>query len=179
MLDRHQAGSHTLDPWSGATVRHQRWQRAVRELPANQLYHLQWHLLRLEDGGRASRFGDPTCDAFVRACRESIDGADTLVLGCFADGYLRGAAGLRVLPSSDGGRTAEIAFSVEAPWQGRGIGTALMAAVVRAARERGIERLSLSCHALNHRMQRIAERFMANVGFEDCEYVADIAVAQR
>lgn len=172
----HQASGPGFGAGTSAAAPHEHWQGAVRELPASQLHHFQWHLLRLEDGSRRSRY--PTSEAFLRAYRRHADGTNTVVFGCFVDGHMRGAVELRPL-QRDGCRTAEITFSVESAWRERGIGTALMEEVIRAARERGIEHLYFSCHALNRRMQRIAERFTARIGFEDCAYFADIMVRQK
>lgn len=156
MLD-HQANGQGFDPSIGASPPHEQWQRTIRELPPAQLYHFQWHLLRLEDGFRRSRFANPTSDAFQKKYGGPANGNVTVVFGSFVNGQLRGAVEMRSL-QSDGCRTAEIVFSVERAWQGRGIGTALMVAAVRAARERGIDHLYLRCHALNRRMQRITDR---------------------
>jgi GNAT superfamily N-acetyltransferase len=165
------AGSN---PHAGA--HQQQWQASIRPLQPAQLYHFQWHLLRLEDAGRRSRFGCPTSDAFLRSYGERVDGANALVLACFVDGHMRGAVELRSLRDTWCGE-AELAFSIEQPWRGQGIGKALMAAVVEAARARGIARLHLSCHALNRPMQAIAEGAGAKIGFESCECLAEIEVA--
>ena len=151
------------------------WHDAIRTLSASQLYHFQWHLLRLDDGCRRSRFGSPTSDACIRAHGTRVDPANTVILGCFESGHMRGAAELRSLGAT-WGDTAEIAFSVEPRWQGCGIGTALMAALIEAARERGIARIYITCHTLNRHMQRIAETAGARIDFDGCECVAEIDV---
>jgi GNAT superfamily N-acetyltransferase len=155
---------------------HQHWQACIRVLRPSQLYQFQWHLLRLADASRRSRFGCPTSDAFLRAYGERVDGANAVVLGCFVDGHMRGAVELRSL-DDEWCAEAEIAFSVEEQWQGQGIGKALMAAIMEAARARNVTRLHLSCHALNRRMQAIAEGAGAKMGFESCECLAEIEVA--
>src|SRR5262245_52151653 len=133
---------------------HNKWLDAIRELRTGQFYHYQWHVLRLDGGGRGRRSGGSASSQ--RAFAERIDSPDTVILGCFVDAHMRGAAEIRPL-AQDESRGAEIALSVESAWQGRGIGTALMAAVVCAARERGVARLYLRCHVLHRRVQRIAE----------------------
>jgi GNAT superfamily N-acetyltransferase len=154
----------------------QRLQGHVRELAPTQLFHFQWHLLRLEDGCRRLRFGTPTSDACLREYGTRVDGRNTTVLGYFVGGHMRGAVELRSL-HGEWAPTAEIAFSVEMLWQGQGIGSALMTAVVETARERRLERLFLTCHVLNRRMQRIAEGAAARLSFDGCECLAEIAVA--
>jgi GNAT superfamily N-acetyltransferase len=96
-----------------------------------------------------------------------------VILGCFVNGWLRGAAELRS-PEIDWGAEAEIAFSVERAWQGRGIGTALMAAVMAAAKARGIARLTLSYHNVNHRMGALARKVAASIDCIDDECVANV-----
>jgi GNAT superfamily N-acetyltransferase len=71
---------------------------------------------------------------------------------------------------------AEIAFSVERAWQGRGIGTALMEAVIAAARARGIQRLALSYNSLNHRMGALARCVATSVECIDEECIANVDV---
>jgi RimJ/RimL family protein N-acetyltransferase len=101
----------------------------------------------------------------------------TIVLGYFLGGRLRGVARIMPLRPGPGGR-AEITLAVEPMWRGCGIGTMLMAGVLHRAQESDTHNLYLRCHALNKRMQRIAERFGARIGFEDCECFAHIALAR-
>ena len=174
MLNHHSAHLKA-DASAGFIASQAQWRDATRTLSAPQLYHFQWHLLRLDDGCRRSRFGGPTSDACVQAHGMRVDPANTVILGCFDAGHMRGAAELRSLGATWGDK-AEIAFSVEPRWQGRGIGTALMAELIEAARDRGITRLYISCHTLNRHMQRIAETAGARIDFDGCECVAEIDV---
>jgi GNAT superfamily N-acetyltransferase len=151
------------------------WDADIRELTATQLHLFRSHLLRLQGDCRRARFGNPTSDIFLQTYADRLDLANTRVFGCSTDGYVRGAVELRSLRPVWCAE-AELAFSVEKPWRARGIGTALMVRAIAGARELGIDRLFLSCHAFNRPMQRIAERFAANMAFEDCECLADIAV---
>jgi GNAT superfamily N-acetyltransferase len=96
-----------------------------------------------------------------------------VILGCFVNGWLRGAAELRS-PQAGWGAEAEIAFSVERAWQGRGIGTALMEAVKAAARARGIGRLNLIYDSVNHRMAALAHKVAANIHRIDDECIANV-----
>lgn len=154
---------------------HTQWQDAVCELQAPQHYHYHWHLMRLEGSSNHARLGSGLPREKGTRGKSS---SELVVLGCFVEGHMRGAAKLRWQPSDRHNR-AEIDFSVEDRWQGRGIGTALTAAAIEMARQRGITNLYLTCHALNRRVQRIAERFGATVGFEGCECYADIAVGTQ
>lgn len=149
---------------------HAQWQGTVSVLPEKQHYLWHWHLMRMEGGARQLGFGGGTADRYGAS-------TEVIVLGCFVDGHLRGAVALR-WQEANRRRRASVTFSVERQWRGQGIGTALMTAAIEAAQERGIANLHLTCHALNDRMQRIAERHRAAVGFEGCEFFADLEVGE-
>ncbi len=100
----------------------------------------------------------------------------TIALGYFLHGHLRGSA--QIIPLSLREREgAEVRLSVDAAWRNCGVGTMLMDGVITHARSRGIGELYLRCHALNIRMQRLAEKFGAEIGFEDCACLARLDVA--
>jgi RimJ/RimL family protein N-acetyltransferase len=86
---------------------------------------------------------------------------------------VRAAAELRKLGTT-WGQEAEAAFSVERPWQDQGVGTILMGRVIRAARNRGVQRLYMSCLAENGKMQSIARKHEADLRFEYGEVVGEI-----
>ena len=65
---------------------------------------------------------------------------------------------------------------MERAWQGRGIGGALMEAVMAAAKARGVERLSLSYHSVNHRMSALARKVAGSIDMIDDECVANVNV---
>jgi hypothetical protein len=72
------------------------------------------------------------------------------------------------------GEEAEAAFSVEKPYQDHGVGSDLMGRVVRAARNRNIRRLYMSCLAENGKMQAIARKHAAVLRFEAGDVVGEI-----
>lgn len=154
---------------------------SMRRVPPEQFYHFQWHQLRVQHGRPRSQPGGPISGTFLPTVGTHPGIPARIVIGFFIGLHMRGAAELReFLPGPGGHRAqvakAQVALSVESAWQGRGIGTALMAETLHIARERGIDQLHLTCHALNRRMQRIAERFGATIGFEGCECFAEITV---
>jgi GNAT superfamily N-acetyltransferase len=100
----------------------------------------------------------------------------SIVYGFTLDGGVRAAAELRRLGDA-WGEEAEAAFSVEKAYQDQGIGTELMGRVVRAARNRGIRRLYMSCLAENSKMQAIARKHEADLRFEYGEVVGEIMPA--
>jgi RimJ/RimL family protein N-acetyltransferase len=64
----------------------------------------------------------------------------------------------RYEPTADP-KTAEVAFVVQDAWQNRGLGTALLHDLLRAAQARGIERFSAYVLAGNRRMLDLIGRF--------------------
>lgn len=120
------------------------------------------HLLRLDPESRHARFGGAISDEFIRDYVATSTSLDSVLHGFFADGVLRGAAELRPV----GGRftkEAELAFSVEKPWQGHGVGSALLDRTLLVARNRGIKFLHMTCLAENRRMQQLASKFHAEL----------------
>jgi len=91
-----------------------------------------------------------------------------VALGYFLGGRLRGVAHLLPLKRTPRSR-AEIRVAVDERWQGCGIGTLLMEALLQQAQSLGLEDLYLRCHALNEPMQHLAERSGAEISFEDCQ----------
>ncbi len=133
---------HDPLPGSRTIAKHAHWQPAVRELAPHEIGRFELHLLRLDARSRRLRFSSPVPDDYIGAYVRGIGGTRSVILGCFINGWLRGAAELRS-QEADWGAEAEIAFSVERAWQGRGIGSALMATVMAAAKARGVERPEL------------------------------------
>lgn len=130
-----------------------------------KLYPWEWdahlaHLLRLGPQERRWRFCRPVDDAAVEAYCGRIDRARTTVLGCFAEGTLRGVAELIQIP---GGwpRSAEIALSVERPYQRQGIGGRLLGQILLVARNRMIRTVHLVSLIENEPMQHLARKFGA------------------
>jgi RimJ/RimL family protein N-acetyltransferase len=160
----------------GLIALHEAWERTIHALRPAAIGDLEAHLLRLDSDSRRARFGADVSDAFLRAYARSIgEQPGAQVFAALVGDRIRAAVEMRPLGSA-WCREAELAFSVETAWQGRGIGTALMAAAVRAARGRDIAHLYLRCHAENRRSLRIVERLAAKVQYEDCECFADIAI---
>jgi GNAT superfamily N-acetyltransferase len=166
---------HDPLPGSRTIAKHAHWQPAVRELAPHELGRFGLHLLRLDARSRRLRFSSPVPDDYIRAYVRGIGGTRSVILGCFINGWLRGAAELRS-QEADWGAEAEIAFSVERAWQGRGIGGALMEAVMAAAKARGVERLSLSYHSVNHRMSALARKVAGSIDMIDDECIANVNV---
>ncbi len=123
------------------------------------------HLLRLDAESRRMRFGVPVSDYFISQYAENALGNHSVAHGYFVDGILRGVAELRGFRGV-GGSEAEAAFSVEADFQNKGIGTELFSRTVLAARNRGISKLFVNFLSQNARMQAIAKKFDAVVTYD-------------
>jgi RimJ/RimL family protein N-acetyltransferase len=134
------------------------------------------HLLRLDKESRRMRFARSVSDSFIVEYAGRMSDLGSLAFGHVVDGKVRGAAELRRLGDAWGDE-AEAAFSVEKAWQDHGVGTELMGRVVRAARNRHIRRLYMSCLAENARMQSIARKHEAALRFEYGEVIGEILPA--
>jgi RimJ/RimL family protein N-acetyltransferase len=145
----------------------------VRRLWPTETDRFRDHLLRLDKESRRMRFAHAVTDAFIEEYASRMSEFGSLVYGHIVDGKVRGAAELRRLGDA-WGREAEAAFSVEKAWQDRGVGTELMGRVVRAARNRAIRRLYMSCLAENDRMRSIARKHEAVLRFEYGEVIGEI-----
>jgi RimJ/RimL family protein N-acetyltransferase len=145
----------------------------IRRLWPTETERFRDHLLRLDKESRRMRFAHSVSDSFIAAYASRMSEFGSLVFGHVVDGEVRGAAELRRLGDAWGDE-AEAAFSVEREYQDHGVGSELMGRVVRAARNRRIKRLYMSCLAENARMQAIARKHAAVLRFEYGEVIGEI-----
>jgi GNAT superfamily N-acetyltransferase len=145
----------------------------IRKLWPTETNKFRDHLLRLDKKNRRMRFAHGVSDAFVEDYAARMSEMGALVYGYFVDGEVRAAAELKKL-GIGWGREGEAAFSVEQPWQEQGIGTELMGRVIRAARNRGVQHLCVSCLAENAKMRTIASKHEAELRFEYGEVIGEI-----
>ncbi|MFA9442075.1 MAG: N-acetyltransferase family protein [Hyphomicrobium sp.] len=145
----------------------------IRKLWPTETNKFRDHLLRLDKENRRMRFAHGVSDAFVEDYAARMSEIGALVYGYFVDGEVRAAAELKKLGIA-WGREGEAAFSVEQPWQEQGIGTELMGRVIRAARNRGVQHLCVSCLAENAKMRTIASKHEAELRFEYGEVIGEI-----
>jgi len=150
---------------------------SIRRLWPTETAKFRDHLLRLDRESRRMRFAHSVSDTFIDTYAGRMSEFGSLVFGHIIDGRVRGAAELRRL-GDIWGEEAEAAFSVEQPYQDHGVGTELMGRVVRAARNRAIRRLYMSCLAENARMQAIARKHEAVLRFEYGEVIGEILPPQ-
>jgi len=145
----------------------------IRKLWPTETDKFRDHLLRLDKKNRRMRFAHGVSDAFVEDYAARMSEMGALVYGYFVDGEVRAAAELKKLGIA-WGQEGEAAFSVEQPWQEQGIGTELMGRVIRAARNRGVQHLCVSCLAENAKMRTIARKHEAELRFEYGEVIGEI-----
>jgi len=145
----------------------------VRRLWPTETDKFRDHLLRLDKDSRRMRFAHSVSDTFIADYASRMSDFGSVVYGHLVDGKVRGAAELRRLGDT-WGEEAEAAFSVEKAHQDHGVGSDLMGRVVRAARNRHIRRLYMSCLAENAKMQSIAKKHEAVLRFEYGEVIGEI-----
>lgn len=145
----------------------------IRKLWPTETAKFRDHLLRLDKDSRRLRFAHGVSDAFIDDYAQRMHEMGSIVHGFVEAGEVRAIAELRKL-GDVWGREAEAAFSVERTHQDLGIGSELMGRVIRSARNRGIQRLYMSCLAENTKMQAIARKYEATLRFEYGEVVGEI-----
>jgi GNAT superfamily N-acetyltransferase len=146
------------------------WSGSIVTIDSGRIHFFLEHLLRLDEGGRLQRFCHPASDIFLHDYAARLDLAGARIIGFFEGGRMRAAAEL--IPSgTPRSRVLEATFSVELPWRGLGVGTALLLRAISVARELGANHILMDCLAANERMRRIIARFDADLlfGSDDCK----------
>ena len=145
----------------------------IRKLWIGESPLLRDHLLRLDGESRARRFGGGISDSRVVRYAEAALAPGAIVHGFLIDGTLRGVAEMRRI-GSPLAILADVAFSIETPWQSHGVGSALLERTLLAARNRGIKTLHMQCLADNRRMQQLAAKFKADLTFETGSVIGEV-----
>jgi len=145
----------------------------IRKLWPTETDKFRDHLLRLDKTSRRLRFAHGVSDAFIEDYAARMAEMGGIAYGYFDGEEVRAAAELKKIGDL-WGREAEAAFTVEQPLQEQGIGTELMGRVIRAARNRGIQHLCVSCLAENGKMRAIARKYEAELRFEYGEVIGEI-----
>ncbi|MDZ7840589.1 MAG: GNAT family N-acetyltransferase [Gammaproteobacteria bacterium] len=137
---------------------------------------LKRHLLRLSAYHRRMRFNGSVSDRFIETYCRGLPGASSMILGYYADGALRGAAELFILTDNTPRRSCEIALSVEADHQGRGIGTSLVERMLVLASNRRVRTMHVLYVHGNKRMDNIVRRFDTAVNSDGVQAEAVLTV---
>ena len=146
----------------------------IRKLWIGEAARYRDHLLRLDAESRRNRFGLEIADELIESYVVSPTWSGAVMHGFIADGVLRGVAELKPFGAAFP-TEAEAAFSVEQPWQSHGVGSALLARTLLAARNRGIRQIHMACLPDNARMQQLARKFDAELSFDLGNVVGEVA----
>jgi GNAT superfamily N-acetyltransferase len=146
----------------------------IRKLWIGEAPDYRDHLLRLDAESRRNRFGLALADELIEAYMASPTWRGAVLHGFLVDGVLRGVAELKPFGAAFP-TEAEAAFSIEKPWQSHGVGSALLARTLLAARNRGIRQVHMACLADNSRMQQLARKFAAQLSFDFGNVVGEVA----
>lgn len=149
-------------------VEHDESPMVFRKLWPGEAAVLAEHLLRLDRDDRLLRFGRPVGDAAIRAYCNDTEWLRSVVLGGFLGGTMRAAGEIKLLDGRWPPR-AEIAVTVERPYQDRGVGTRVLRRLIVIARNRFVERIYMICMADNRKMQRVARKFGTILVFSDSQ----------
>ncbi len=144
-----------------------------RKLFPTEFELYQQHLLRLDDHDRYSRFAGTVTESNITSYCTGIDPRYTVLIGFFDRGDLRGVTEVRWTERSWPSR-AEIAFSVERPFQNRGVGGTLMRRAMLIARNRGTQVLDVVCLLENRRMQAMARKYAKTIEVDGGEVFVSI-----
>ncbi len=145
----------------------------IRKVWIGEAERYRDHLLRLDPVSRRNRFAGMVSDEFVHRYADLTLGMDAVIHGFFVEGVLRGAAEIRPIGQPIA-REAELAFSIEKPWQSHGVGSALLDRTLLAARNRGLKFLHMACLADNRRMLELARKFDAELSFDFSSVVGEV-----
>ncbi|MGO9545494.1 MAG: GNAT family N-acetyltransferase [Rhodomicrobium sp.] len=154
----------------------QNWGGTIRKMWSQETDKFRDHLLRLDRDSRRMRFGMAVSDDFITSYASRAAEMGCLVYGFYADGEMHAAAELRQIGDS-WAADAEGAFSVERDYQNRGIGSELLGRIIRAARNRNVQRLYMNCLAENHKMQRLCRKYEADLHFDHGDVVGRVLPA--
>lgn len=146
-----------------------------RKLLPAEMDRYKAHLLRLDRVDRHLRFAGTVADAVIEQHCHRLDWRNTIVIGWFVDGELRGATEMRTAGRPFPKR-AELAFSVERSYQGRGVGTELMRRALTIAGNRGVKVIDVFCLFENRRMRALARKFSKAAVIEHGEVGVTIAL---
>ena len=149
------------------------WSGTIRKLWPAETAKFRDHLLRLDKQSRRMRFAHAVSDSFIAEYAAQMSANGAVVYGYFEGDRVCAVAELRKIGDT-WGHQAEAAFSVEAEYGDKGIGTELLGRVIRSARNRGVSHLIMSCLADNAKMQAVARHHDAELRFEAGEVIGEI-----
>lgn len=133
------------------------------------------HLTELHPEARHDRFNGHVSPELIEAYVKRSIKPGVLVIAAEHGSRVVGMAELHPL----GEGIAETAFSVSRKFQQKGLGSALFALILEAAVGRGLRELTITTHAGNDAMRRLARRFGAELSFDHGESYGRIRLSGR
>lgn len=126
------------------------------------------HFLRLDYESKSSRFCTPITDENMSIYVQKIDFKNG-IFGIFNDNLDIIGLGECVFFKEKDKLTAEVAFTVEKPYQGNGLGNKLMKRVVQYANSRDIHELHMYCIRNNQAILHLAKKYNLVPQYEGTE----------
>ena len=145
----------------------------LRKLSPADQDQIEALFLRLDAPDRWMRFCGAVSTQMVASYSRNIDWSDTIILGCFSEGELRGIAELKIL-KNEPGTAAELAITVDHAFQDKGVGTLLVRRMLTIARNRFVGKIYMICAQENKKMQHVAGKMAAELVYRDGEVEASI-----
>ncbi|GEM_PF-2078903 len=129
------------------------------------------HFLRLSREDRHMRFGHSLSDQAVQDYCDALSWGRTLLYGHVKEGEILGLTELswndQCLYNGSWPETVELAVTVDAQSRHQGLGYALLARGITAARNRSFKRIYMVCLAGNRQMRALAKRFNYRISLDD------------
>jgi len=144
----------------------------IRILRHDELPLLRDHLLRLDPPSRRDRFHGMVNDAFIDDYIARCFGPNTIAIAYVENDEVHGVAELHE-PVNEG-ELHELAFSVEANFRRRGVGSILFKTLLDEARRAGYRRLRVTTGSNNDAMHALANKFGAHLVFDHGELAGTI-----
>lgn len=134
------------------------------------------HLHRLDLKTREQRFDYAICDKALETHCNSINKQETRILGAFIDNKMRGTCEISKRFYLNRSPVRELAFSVEADFQGHKIGSTLMKKALRLINPSSAV---IYCQLSNLGMIALAEKFEANITLKRDHVVSKLRYKQK
>ena len=134
------------------------------------------HLLRLSPQDRYSRFSRVASDTVITSYVQDRFNQHAYFFGMFDHDILRGVVELHCMDEVC--TQAELAFSIEGAWRGKGWGRRLCQRALLEARQHHIKQLHIHCLAHNFAMLALAREAKARLVIEDQEAAAVITLEE-
>jgi RimJ/RimL family protein N-acetyltransferase len=142
----------------------------LRILGRDDIPLLVTHMTGLDARGRYDRFNGTTDIAWIENYAQRCIHPGVMVIAAHRQAEVIGVAELHPVKLD----SAEVAFSVDSGWRGRGIGSALFALILEAAWSRGLDEIEITTHSQNEAMKRLARKFGADVHFLDGDSIGRV-----